>query len=364
MQSLDEKFMARALELAKLAWGQTHPNPMVGAVIVKNGKIISEGYHKKDGEAHAEINAIRNLKEPAEGAEIYVTLEPCSTKGRTGACCDAIIANKFKRVIIGTLDPNPLHSGRALDVLKKANIEVKYNVLKDECENLNFIFNYTITHKTALLAIKYAQTKNGKIALNAGQPSRITEEAAREHAMHYRKLFPAIAVGFGTLVSDNPSLTFRSGNFESSSARFVFDRSLKCDALNLGNYKLFSDKFKDKSFIVCDANSPQSKIDSLRKKGLNVVSLNSERDNDAKFWKAFKDYLFVNRLSAVIVEGGSKILSSIANSHSQDYVFEYTSDKVFPDSALPAFDSAKPQIENPQFADLAPDTCKFGFAKK
>lgn len=364
MQDPDEKFMARALELAKLAWGRTHPNPMVGAVIVKNGKIISEGYHKRDGEAHAEINAIRNLKEPAEGAEIYVTLEPCSTKGRTGACCDAIIANKFKRVIIGTLDPNPAHSGKALEVLRGANIEVKCAVLQRECADLNFIFNYAITHNTALLAIKYAQTKNGKIALSAGKPSRITEAAARGHAMLYRKLFPAIAVGFGTLVSDNPSLTFRSGDFESSPARFVFDRSLKCDDLNLENYKLFSDKFKDKSFIVCDADSPQSKADSLLKKGLNVVRLNAERGKDAEFWKAFKDYLFAGRLSGVIVEGGSKILSSIANSGSQDYIFEYTSDKVFPDGALPAFDSARPEIENPKFADLPPDTCRFGFAKK
>lgn len=362
--SQDEFFINRALELAKRAWGDTHPNPMVGAVIVKNGKIIAEGWHKKDGGAHAEINAINALKEPAQGAEIYVTLEPCSTKGRTGACCDAIIKNKFSRVIIGALDPNPAHSGRALEVFKNANIKCTSGVLAENCRRLNFIFNYAITQNSALLAIKFAQTSNGKIAQTLGKPSRITEDAARRHLMLYRKLFPAIAVGFKTLVSDNPSLTCRSENSATCNTRLLLDRSLSCAALNLENFKLFSDEFRDKTFVICDLDSPQSALETLAKKGVQVIRLNTKRCDESSFWKALKLRLFEMRLPALMVEGGAQILSSIANTNSADFMFEYTSNKVFPQSAPDVFNTKKPEFESFTSVNLSPDICKMGFVKK
>ncbi|MBR4598052.1 MAG: bifunctional diaminohydroxyphosphoribosylaminopyrimidine deaminase/5-amino-6-(5-phosphoribosylamino)uracil reductase RibD, partial [Opitutales bacterium] len=247
--------MKRAIELARNAWGKTHPNPMVAAVTVKDGKIIGEGFHKKDGDLHAERNALNSLKESAAGAEMYVSLEPCSTKGRTGACTDAIIASGIKKVFIGALDPNPAHAGRAVEILKNAGIECVCGILPKECADLNIIFNSSIVSKTAMLAIKFAQTKNGKIAEHKGKPSPITSASARAHLMRYRELFPAIAAGFGTLISDNPSLTIRDEIGERSNFRFLLDRSLNCAELNLSSFRLFSDKFSEKTTVVCDAEA-------------------------------------------------------------------------------------------------------------
>ena len=355
----DEKFMSRALELAKLAWGKTHPNPMVGAVIVKDGKIISEGFHKKDGDLHAERNAINALTQSPEGATIYVSLEPCSTKGRTGACTDAIIASGIKKVVIGTLDPNPDHAGKAAGIFQRAGIECKIGILEKECRDLNIIFNHFITKKNALLAIKYAQTKNGKIAEKRGAPSQITSEAARKHLMRYRALFPAIAVGFGTLAADNPSLTIRDESGESSNARFILDRNLNCAKLNLPNYKVFSDKFKDKTTVVCDLDAPDENLELLESQGVKILQIKTRREEEKLFWQKLKVDI---KLPAIMVEGGAKILTSIARCNAADYAFKYIAEKVFENTdALDAFDCPAPEIKNPISISLPPDVCVRGF---
>ena len=355
----DEKFMSRALELAKLAWGKTHPNPMVGAVIVKDGKIISEGFHKKDGDLHAEKNAINALTQSPEGATIYVSLEPCSTKGRTGACTDAIIASGIKKVVIGTLDPNPDHAGKAAGIFQRAGIECKIGILEKECRDLNIIFNHFITKKNALLAIKYAQTKNGKIAEKRGAPSQITSEAARKHLMRYRALFPAIVVGFGTLLADNPSLTIRDESGETSNARFILDRNLNCAKLNLQNYKVFSDKFKDKTTVVCDLDAPDENLEFLKSKGVKILQIKTRRAEEKPFWQKLKVDI---KLPAIMVEGGAKILTSVVQNKVADYAFEYTAEKTFENTdALDAFDCPAPEIKNPISISLPPDVCVRGF---
>ncbi len=350
--------MQRALELAKLAWGKTHPNPMVGAVIVKDGKVIGEGYHKKDGDLHAERNAINSLTENPKGATIYVTLEPCSTKGRTGACTDAIISCGIKKVVIGTLDPYPNHVGKALEVFKNANIECTCGVLEKECQDLNFIFNHFITKKSALLCIKYAQTKNGKIAEHRGSPSQITSQAARKHLMRYRALFPAIAVGYGTLVADNPSLTIRNDNTETCNRRFILDRNLNCAYLDTQNYKVFSDNFKDKTTVVCDLDCPQKKFEILKNKGINILQINSKRNEENLFWQKLKEEI---ALPAIMIEGGAQIFTSIVRNQAADYAIEYTAPKVFENpEALNAFDCPPVQIKNLISENLPPDTCTRG----
>ena len=362
MPDRDEFFMARALENAKKAWGQTHPNPMVGAVIVKNGKIIAEGWHEKDGEAHAEINAINSLKESAEGAEIFVTLEPCSTRGRTGACAEAILKRKFARVVIGALDPNPLHSGRALEIFKAANVECVAGVLKKECEDLNIIFNRSIASKSAMLAIKIAQSSNGKIAEARGMQSRITEDAARINAHKYRELFPAIAVGLNTLLVDNPSLTRRAnGVVHGCPARLILDRSLSCAALDLPRFKVFADEFRGKTFIVCDDAADYKRIEFLEKKGVKILQIPTERTDEKQFWRGLKSELYKMRLSGLLLEGGAKVLSSAIKAGEADYLFEYTSPKTFPENAPNAY--PRPKIIDPIREALAPDTLLRGFIK-
>ena len=353
-------FMRRALELAKRAWGKTHPNPMVGAVIVKNGRIIGTGFHERDGSAHAEINALNSLTENPQGATIYVTLEPCSTQGRTGACSDAIIKSGITKVVIGTLDPNPAHAGRAVKIFEANKIECTAGILEADCRNLNFIFNSAIVKKEALLALKIAQSKNGKIAETRGKPTQITGGQAREHAMRYRQLFPAIGVAYGTLVADNPALTRRNGDAAECGMRLIFDRSLNCTNLNLESFKVFSDKFSHNTRIVCDANAPTQRLESLKNKGVKIIQINSARAAEKLFWSELKKHLFDIGINGLILEGGAKVISSALNADAADYLFEYTSPNLLPESGLNAYSSIIPQIKNAATETLGCDICKYG----
>ncbi|MGM9885749.1 MAG: bifunctional diaminohydroxyphosphoribosylaminopyrimidine deaminase/5-amino-6-(5-phosphoribosylamino)uracil reductase RibD [Lactococcus sp.] len=205
----DEKYMRRALELAKLGKGLVNPNPQVGAVIVKNGKIIGEGYHEQYGGLHAERNAFKNLTESAEGATIYVTLEPCAHTGHQPPCFEAIIEHKIARVVIGHFDPNPLVSGKGIESMRAKGIIVDGPVLKKECEAINAIFFHYILTKTPYVMMKYAMTMDGKIATYTGASKWITGEVARQKVHEDRSRFMAIMVGSQTVIADNPELTSR-----------------------------------------------------------------------------------------------------------------------------------------------------------
>jgi len=224
-----EPFMRRALELARQGWGETHPNPMVGALIVEEGRIVAEGYHAQDGGPHAErLALLARGKPPRPGAIMYVTLEPCSTPGRTGACTDAIIAAGFKHVVVGATDPNPAHAGKGFEVLRSAGIEVTSGVLETECSDLNLIFNHWVVKGTPLIAAKSAVTLDGRMACRTGESKWITGEQARADVHRWRRLFPAIAVGAGTVMKDNPRLTARMAGVEEwCPIRFVFDGLLR-----------------------------------------------------------------------------------------------------------------------------------------
>ena len=219
-----EVFMRRALELANGVWGNTHPNPMVGAVIVEDGHIVAEGATAHDGGPHAErLALLARGKAPRPGATMYTTLEPCCTHGRTGACTEAIIAAGIKRVVVGATDPFPAHQGKGYELLRAAGIEVITGVLERECNDLNLIFNHWVQRGT-MLAAKSAVTLDGKIACRTGESRWITNEAARADVHRWRRLFPAIAVGAMTVLKDNPRLTARiEGQPEWSPLRFVFE---------------------------------------------------------------------------------------------------------------------------------------------
>ena len=205
----DKDYMKRALELAKKGEGFVSPNPMVGAVIVKDGEIIAEGWHEKYGDLHAERNALKHCTQSAEGADMYVTLEPCCHYGKQPPCVNAIIEAKIKRVIVGSGDPNPLVAGKGIQILREHGIEVVENVLKDECDKLNEIFMYYIQHKRPFVAMKYAMTMDGKIATYKGLSKWITGEKAREHVHKLRHRYKAIMAGIGTVLADDPLLTCR-----------------------------------------------------------------------------------------------------------------------------------------------------------
>lgn len=208
----DAEYMRKALELAKKGAGRVAPNPMVGAVIVKDGRVIGSGWHEIYGSLHAERNALRSCTESPEGASIYVSLEPCCHHGKQPPCTEAIIESGIARVIIGSADPNPQVSGRGVALLRERGIEVVEGVLRAECDELNEVFFHYIRTKTPFVVMKYAMTMDGKIATHTGASKWITGEAARRRVHEDRHRYTAIMAGIGTVLADDPLLNCRIEN--------------------------------------------------------------------------------------------------------------------------------------------------------
>lgn len=226
MNMTDRDYMYRAIELAKQGIGWTNPNPMVGAVIVKDGRIIGEGYHRRCGELHAERNAIASLKESAVGAALYVTLEPCCHYGRTPPCTEAILEQGITRVVIGSRDPNPEVAGKGVQILRKAGIRVEEDFMREECDRLNSVFFHYITNKTPYVVMKYAMTADGKIATRTGASKWITGEAARAEVQKLRHRCMGIMAGIGTVLADDPMLNVRIEGGKSP-IRIICDSDLR-----------------------------------------------------------------------------------------------------------------------------------------
>lgn len=207
----DERFLRAALREAARGLGHTSPNPAVGAVIVRGGRIVARGYHRRAGLPHAEIEALRALKKPelARGATIYVTLEPCSTHGRTPPCVAALLAAGFRRVVIGAIDPNPAHAGRGVELLRAAGLAVTTGVLEAECRELNAAFNHWIVTRRPLVIAKAGMSLDGRLTRPPGEGQWLTSEAARDDVHRLRARVDAILIGAGTLRGDNPRLTVR-----------------------------------------------------------------------------------------------------------------------------------------------------------
>jgi len=319
-------YMNRAIELAQNGIGKVSPNPLVGAVIVKNDAIIGEGWHEKFGEAHAEVNAIRNAKIfDFTDCTIFVNLEPCAHKGKTAACVDAIIMGKFKKVVIGMQDPNLLVSGKGIAKLQKAGIEVEIGVLEAECQELNKSFIKYITTLTPYVMIKIAQTLDGFIATNRGSSKWITSEESRKLVHQFRAEYDAILVGSGTVQADNPSLTVRDVEGRQP-FRIILDNKLTLPL----TIKLFNDEFKANTIVVCEKSLVKTqKAENLRLGLIKVigVKLNSEGNLDLKETLEIlaKDY----NIASIMVEGGSKIYSSFLKEQLFDEIKIFVAPKLF-----------------------------------
>jgi diaminohydroxyphosphoribosylaminopyrimidine deaminase/5-amino-6-(5-phosphoribosylamino)uracil reductase len=273
----DEDFMRAALAEARRGLGHTSPNPAVGAVIVRRGQVVARGFHRRAGLPHAEIEALRALKEPglARGATVYVTLEPCSTHGRTPPCVDAIIAAGFRRAVIGAIDPNPAHAGRGVKLLRDAGIEVSVGVLEEECRSLNAFFNHWIVHKTPLVIAKAAITLDGRLTRPPREGQWLTNTAARADAHLLRSQVDAILIGAETLRKDNPKLTVRGVRGARQPWRIVLTRSGRLPK----DRHLFTDEFRDRTLVY-------------RGKSLRAV---------------LKD-LGRRQITSVLIEGGGEVL--------------------------------------------------------
>ena len=332
--SKDSAFMQHALELAKQAWGETHPNPMVGAVIVERGEVVAAGWHARAGQPHAEIVALEALgRKPAAGATLYVTLEPCSTSGLTGACTHAISESGIKRVVVGAIDPNPDHAGRGLDQLRANGIHVTENVLMKDCMDLNLIFNHWTVHKKPLIAMKVALTLDGKFAAASGQSKWVTGESARADVMRWRRYFPAIAVSANTVLSDDPSLTSRIGDTVWCPRRFVFDRTLKTVAADFVP-KLYSDGHIDRTTVLCSPEASSKARSQLIEQGVAVWEL-PEVGGHLDL-AAFRERCAGENIYGVYIEAGPEMASNLLRQTFVDYTFVYKAPKFINDSKTAA----------------------------
>lgn len=318
----DIRWMEVALTEARRGWGRTDPNPHVGAAVVKDGELLATGYHARAGAPHAEIEALTQLEtRQTRNATLYVTLEPCSTEGRTPPCTAAIIGSEVARVVIGTLDPNPRHGGRAIDILRGAGVQVTVGVCEQACADLNLIFNHWITTQRPLFAAKQAVTLDGRIATREGESQWITGDLARTDVHRWRRYFPAIAVGAGTILADNPALTARIGNAEPWCPwRFVFDRRLRTARGRL-EYEVFSDPYRERTVVVTDRQTEPALLAKLQEAALQVWSI--EESEPRRFFKQFAERCAAKAITGVLFEGGAGLLSELLYARAMDYLFSY-----------------------------------------
>ncbi len=351
----DSLYMKTAIELALKGRGYTAPNPMVGAVIVKNDKIIGMGYHKKCGELHAERNALASLSESAEGAVMYVTLEPCCHYGRTPPCTEAIIESRLSRVVIGSRDPNPLVSGRGAEMLKNAGIAVEQDFMRDECDKINPVFFHYITRGLPYVALKYAMTLDGKTASRTGKSKWITGEAARRHVHKLRGYYSVIMAGIGTVLYDDPMLNCRIDGAHQPT-RVIIDSKLRIPldsqiCRTAGSYR---------TIIAC-ADGNTEKAEKL--KGLGIEAFSAPGKDGTVDMPSVIKYLAENKLDSVLVEGGGRLNESILREGLVNHVYAYIAPKIM------GGESAKTPVEglgaeapelaarlkNPQITSLGDD---------
>lgn len=300
----DEAYMKRALRLARRGLGKTSPNPMVGAVIVKGSRIIGEGYHRNYGGSHAEINALQSAGEDVSGATIYVTLEPCCHYGKTPPCVEAIIRNRLERVVIGTLDPNPLVNGKSIELLNRQGIETRVGVLAEDCRELNEAYFKQITTGTPLVTLKFAQTLDGRIATAAGSSQWISSDSFRKLAHKLRAASDAIMLGIDTVLVDNPELTVRLAKGRNP-VRVVLDTRLRITP----GARVMSELEKAPTIIVT-ASRDEEKISRLRGLGVEVLTA-PEYDAGGIDLENLLGVLGRRGISSVLVEGGAGVITSM-----------------------------------------------------
>jgi len=310
----DEFYMKRALALAVKGELWVSPNPMVGAVIVKEERILGEGYHQIFGGNHAEINAINSTSEPIEGSTIYVNLEPCTHYGKTPPCCESLIAQKPARVVIGTADPNPLISGKGISSLQQHGIETTVGVLKDECMQLNERFFKFIKTGLPFITLKFAQTIDGRIATASGQSRWISSGSSLRLAHRLRSSHDAVLIGVNTLIHDNPELTVRLIRGRNP-LRIIVDSSLRIPM----DAQILKNQSAAHTIIATTGNASRKKVARLKSIGIETLVIEADTDHRVDLKKLFAE-LGKRNISSVLIEGGSGIITSVLEENLPDRV--------------------------------------------
>ncbi len=318
---MDERYMRRAIELAQKGVGHVNPNPLVGAVIVKDDRIIAEGYHAKYGDLHAERNAFAHLKEDAAGADMYVTLEPCCHYGKQPPCTQAIIEHGIKRVFVGSDDPNELVAGKGLRQLEAAGIEVVTHYLKEECDSLNDVFFHYITTKTPYVVMKYAMTLDGKTACHTGASKWVTGERARENVQEMRNKYTGIMVGVRTVITDDPQLTCRIPGGRNP-VRIICDSRLRTPL----NSRIVATADQVPTIIATVCKDTE-KIQQYLDKNVRVI-VTAQKDGRVDL-KDLMQKLGEQKIDSILLEGGGTLNYSALQAGIVQHVKAYIAPKLF-----------------------------------
>ena len=332
----DEKYMKIAIEEAKKGIGGVNPNPLVGAVIVKNNKIIGKGYHKCYGENHAEINALEIAGDEADGATIYVTLEPCAHFGKTPPCALELVKRGIKKCVIGSLDSHSKVDGKGVEILKKAGIEVVTKVLEKECIELNQVFFKYINTKLPYVFVKVAITMDGKIALKNGKSKWITNEKSRAKGHYYRNKFMGIMVGINTVLLDDPSLTIYLENnveIKRNPIRIVIDPNLKINE----KYNIIKNNKDKKTLIVTELKNKNTEKQIFLEKNYNIKFLYLEKKEDKFSLEDILKKLGEINIDSVLIEGGESLISQAFKEKIVDAGEIFISNKIVGDSEAKPF---------------------------
>ena len=300
-KKIDEMYMERALELAAKGRGTTTPNPMVGAVIVNNGRIIGEGYHIRAGEGHAEVNAFKNAVEDVTGATMYVTLEPCSHYGKTPPCADKIVEKKIGRVVVGALDPNPLVAGRGIEKIRNAGIPVITGVLAERSIALNEVFMKYIVTKRPFVLLKAAMSLDGKIATAEGESQWISCETSREEVHRLRHELTGIMAGIGTVLADDPMLNCRIPGGKQP-VRIIVDSHLSIPEES----KLVCSAKEFPLVVAAVENSDAAKKERLAEQGVKVIEVSADDAGHVDL-NILMDCLGEMKIDSILLEGGGRL---------------------------------------------------------
>lgn len=319
--SYDEKYMRLAMQLAGNAIGRTSPNPLVGAVIVKDNRVVGCGWHRKAGTPHAEVHALNQAGELAQGADVYVTLEPCAHYGKTPPCAKALVEAKVKNVYGGLLDVNPKVAGKGFKILEDAGIHVEYGFLQDELRKQNEVFFKWIEHKKPFVVLKAAMTLDGKIATATGQSKWITNETSRAYGYKLRDIYDGIMVGINTVIEDNPMLTARVDGGKNP-IRIVVDSSLRIDI----NANVVQDK-SAKTIVATTDKADKDKILKLQAQDVDVIVVDKDKNDKVDIEKLL-DILGQQNICSILVEGGATLSGSFVAKKLVDKVYFFIAPKI------------------------------------
>lgn len=324
---MKQEYMRRAIELAKRGLGRVNPNPLVGAVIVKDDHIIAEGYHARYGDLHAERSAFSHLQDPtdARGAEMYVTLEPCCHQGKQPPCTQAIIEHGIRKVYVGSDDPNALVAGKGIRLLREAGIEVETHVLKEECDALNPVFFHYITSRTPYVVMKYAMTMDGKIACDNGESKWVTGQEARAHVAKVRNALTGIMVGVQTVLQDDPLLTCRMPEGRNP-VRIVCDSHLRTPL----TAKLLQTLDEAPVWIATlPASMDLAVAKKMQEKGVTLIAVPKAEDDQGLDLNVLSVELGKRGIDGLLIEGGSTLHAGALKAGIVDHVLVYQAPKIF-----------------------------------